>query len=188
MTRAKMAATLAAMGLATLGLAACKDKVPDGNTSVAAADQPSMLDALGDAKGVGATSRMVKQAGLDRMFGGAGSYTLFAPTDAAVAALPEADRQRLESADGRPQLVALLRQHIAPGYIGLADINQGLARKDGTVQLATVGGQPLTLRKQGEAIVVGSGADAPRLVGQPVATRNGVIFPIDRVLPPPSVK
>lgn len=174
--------------VAALGLAACGDREATGNNvTAAAADQHSLWTALDDAGGLDATAQMVKQAGLERMFDGVGSYTLFAPTDAAIASLPAADRQRLATADGRPQLIALLRQHVAPGYIARADIDQGLAREKGEVRVATVGGAPIVMRRQGEAIVIGTDKNAPRLSGAPIVARNGVIYPIDRVLPPPAV-
>lgn len=188
MARWSIIAAAAVLGLGLAGCGGGGAGDTGNNSTTAAADQPRMLKALDDAQGLDATARLVKEAGLDRMFDGVGSYTLFAPTDAAIAALPDADRQRLESADGRPQLIALLRQHVVPGYIGRADIDEGLARKDGSVRLATVGSEPLTLRKQGDAVVIGDGADAPRLTGPAIAARNGVIFPIDRVLPPPAAR
>ncbi|MET4898693.1 fasciclin domain-containing protein [Sphingomonadaceae bacterium jetA1] len=176
--------TVAAIALASgLGLAACSSRNAEGNTA-ATTTQPNLKKALGAAAGLGAMAQMVKQAGLERTFDGAGSYTLFAPTDAAIAALPAAERQRLASAAGRPQLIALLRQHIAPGYVARADLDQGLARK-GSVRVATVGSAPIIIHKQGEAIVLGAGSDAPKLTGDPIVASNGVIFPIDRVLPPP---
>lgn len=143
-----------------------------------------MAKALGNAGDLSATAGLVRVAGLEQAFNGVGSYTLFAPTNAAISALPESERKHLESAEGRPQLIALLRQHVVPGYVGKADLDKGLSRESAAIKLASVGSAPLTLRKQGDAIVLGEGADAPRLVGEPIAARNGVIYPIDRVLSP----
>ncbi|MGJ3628571.1 fasciclin domain-containing protein [Sphingomonas sp. MMS24-JH45] len=130
---------------------------------------------------------MVKRAGLERMLDGVGSYTLFAPTDAAIAALPEADRQRLSSDAGRPQLIAMLRQHLAPGYIGAADMEQGLARQNAASRWQR-SGEPIAVRRVGTTVVFGPGDDAPKLTGRPIDARNGVVFPIDRVLPPPTAR
>ncbi|WP_322965904.1 fasciclin domain-containing protein [Sphingomonas fuzhouensis] len=168
-----------------LAVAGCHDKIDTANNATAeAARQPSLRQALDGANGLGQTARLVKQAGLDRMFDGDASYVLFAPTDAAIEALPAETRQKLASPAGRPQLLALLRQHIAPGFISRADIDRALARKDGQVRLATMGSAPLTLRRQGDAIVIGSDTPTPRLTQQPIVARNGTIFPIDHVLPP----
>jgi len=83
------------------------------------------------------------------------------------------------------QLLALVSQHLSPGYVARADIDQGIERANGTVRLASLGGQPLTLTRSGDTIRLGSGDDAPKLVGEPIVARNGVIYPIDRVLPAP---
>ncbi len=158
----------------------------DAGGSTSAATQNGLAKALASADGLSSTAGLVRAAGLEQVFNGVGSYSIFAPTDEALSALPESERKRLESPEGRPQLIALLRQHIVPGYVTKADLDKGLSRENGAITLASVGAAPLKLRKQGEAILLGEGGDAPRLVGQPIAARNGVIFPIDRVLPPPA--
>lgn len=177
---------LAAIGLA---LTAC-DKNDAGNAaagnSAAVATDDSLADALGGAGDLGTAAKLVKTAGLDKAFDGVGAYTVFAPTDTALAALPEAQRKAFETADGRPQLISLLRAHIATGYVGRADLDKGLAEGNGAARLASVSGQPLMLRKQGDAVLVGEGDSAARIVGEPVLARNGVIYRIDRVIPPPA--
>lgn len=191
MRRLKTMIAGAAIGLSSLALAAC-DKADGGPTGAAneasAEGSGSLYDALGDANDLSSTARLVKAAGLEKMFEGQGSYTLFAPTDDAIAALPEADRKALESAEGRAQLVALLSQHITPGYVGRTYLDQGLERGKGKVRLASVGSAPIVLRKDGGVLVLGEGADAPKVVGAPIASRNGMIYRIDKVLPAPAAK
>lgn len=174
--------------VATLALAGCgKNDAPDakGSSAVAEASSKDLFDALDDSSDLSEAAKLVKAAGLEKTFEGVGSYTLFAPTNEALKALPEADRKTLESDEGKVQLVALVSQHMSPGYIAKADMEQGFERAKGTVRLASLGGQPLTLTKEGDAIRIGSGADAPKLVGEPIVARNGVIYPINRVLPAP---
>jgi uncharacterized surface protein with fasciclin (FAS1) repeats len=129
-------------------------------------------------------AKFVKSAGLEQTLEGVGNYTLFAPTDAAFAKFPADQRKLLESKDGRPQLLALLRQHIATGYIAPADLNRGLARNAGSASLATMGGAPIRLHRSGGAVFIGPGDSGPRLVSTPIASRNGMIYPIDQVIPP----
>lgn len=177
---------------AALALNACNNSGETGasteavDSSAPASAQGRLANALGDTDALSSTAALVRAAGLEHTFDGAGNYTLFAPTNAAIAALPESERTFLNSPEGRPQLIALLRQHAVSGYVGKADLDRGLSREGGTVTLASLGDAPLTLRKQGESIVLGHGTEASRLTGQPIPTRNGVIYPIDRVLPPPS--
>lgn len=174
--------------VAALALAGCgKSDAPDAKSSgaVAEASSKDLFDALDDSSDLSESARLIKAAGLEKTFEGVGSYTLFAPTNEAIKALPEADRKALESEDGKVQLLALVSQHLSPGYVARADLDQGIERANGTVRLASLGGQPLTLTRSGDTIRLGSGDDAPRLVGEPIVARNGVIYPIDRVLPAP---
>lgn len=183
------------MALAALGLGAC-DKSADADASASviatdatgsAADGP-LMQALDKADGLSATARLVRAAGLDQTFAGVGSYTVFAPTDAAIAALPEADRKALESPAGRVQLIALLSSHVSPGYIAQSDLDSALARAGGSMNLASVGAAPIKLHKDGATVRLGDGADAARIVGTPIVASNGVIYPIDRVLPTPQAE
>lgn len=178
------------IALAALGLGAC-DKNADASGSAveagatAAAADSQLMQALDKADGLSATARLVRTAGLDQTFGGVGSYTMFAPTDAAIAALPEADRKALESPAGRVQLIALLSSHVSPGYIAQSDLDAALAQAGGSMNLASVGAAPIKLHKDGATVRLGVGEDAARIVGTPIVASNGVIYPIDRVLPTP---
>ncbi len=150
------------VAVAALGLGAC-DKGDDAATAAAgvsgaaATGDATLAETLGAADDLSATSGLVKAAGLDKTFGGVGSYTMFAPTNAALAALPEADRKTLESPEGRVQLIALLSSHVSPGYIGRNELDAALARAGGSMTLASVGAAPIRLRKDGDAITFGDG-------------------------------
>lgn len=175
--------------LSALGLGACNKS--DGASPAAseagvdvAASNP-LAQTLGKVEDLSATAALLKTAGLDKTFGGVGSYTMFAPTNAAIAALPETERTALESEAGRAQLVALLSSHVSPGYMSRADLDAALARSGGSIDVATVGAAPIKLHKQGDDILLGDGEGAPRIAGKPIVATNGVIFPIDHVLPTP---
>lgn len=174
-----------AIGLAT---AACnKEKsAADANAPAGATvTNDTLYAAIAAADDLGTAAKLMKSAGLERAFDGAGSYTVFAPVDGAFAGLPAEQRSTLESEAGRPQLISLLRAHVTTGYVSRSDLDKGLASKGGTATLASVSGDPLTIRTQGDAIVVGAGEDAARIVGAPIQAKNGVIYRIDRVIPPP---
>jgi len=183
------------VGLALLVLASCdsqpqatkaqKDAAAKAEAVVGTNDD--VLQALGKANGLSTMATLVKSAGLEKTLEGIGNYTLFAPTDAAFAKFPADQRKLLESKDGRPQLLAMLRQHIATGYITQADLTQGLARNAGAANLATMGGAPIRLHRSGNGIFLGTGDSGPRLIGAPIASRNGVIYRIDQVIPPERV-
>jgi uncharacterized surface protein with fasciclin (FAS1) repeats len=182
-------------GLALLALVGCGSKPQATKAQKAAAAKAEavvgtnddVLQALGRANDLSTMTTFVKSAGLEKTLEGIGDYTLFAPTDAAFAKLPTDQHRLLASKDGRTQLLALLRQHIATGYITQADITRGLARNAGSASLATMGGAPVRLHRSGNAIFLGSGDSGPRLIGAPIASRNGVIYRIDQVIPPERV-
>src|SRR5207249_5699357 len=111
------------------------------------------------------TVGFLKAADLEKLLAGPGSYTLFAPTNGAFAALPEEQRKQLESSEGRPQLIALLRQHMMPGYVTPGDFSTAIARAGSRVELASLGAGPIVVRKQGDAVLLGEGDGAAQIVG-----------------------
>ena len=176
-------ACTAALGLM---LAGCGDGGETENVIVAKAkgDEDGFAT-LADTEGLSTVSRLLKAAELDQLLEGRGSYTIFAPSDEAFAALPEDQRKALEQEDGRPELIALLRQHMTPGYVGAQDVAKALDSGKGKTELASLGAVPIVLRKQGQTTLVGEGAGAARIVGEPVALGNSIVYRLDRLLPPP---
>ena len=53
---------------------------------------------------------------------GDGPFTVFAPTDAAFAKLPEGTVENLLKPENRDQLVAILTYHVVPGKVYAADV------------------------------------------------------------------
>lgn len=173
--------------LMALMVGACGDKASDtAQSNEASTSADTLAEALGNAGDLSISAKMIETAQLGTALEGADSYTVFLPVDSAWTSLDTAERQAIESAENRPQLVAVLRQHIAPGYVLAADLKNGLAAKDGTVTLATMGTTPIKLRRNGEVISLGKGSDAPRIVGQPIVAGNNVVYRIDKLIPPPS--
>lgn len=99
--------------------------------------------------------------------------TVFAPTDAAFAALPPGTVEDLLEPANRETLVAILSYHVVPGRLEL--------RRH---PAETLQGQSLDLQQSGEVRV-----DEARVVLADIKATNGVIHVIDRVLlptlPPP---
>ena len=135
----KMSAVLVAVTI----LGACQG----GDTDAAAgakdgsgADGTVLTSAIGGTPELSISSKLISAAQLGTALDGQGSYTVFLPVDDAWKAVEATDRAAIESEENRPQLVALLRQHIAPGYVVAADLDKGLSNKNGTVTLTTMGG------------------------------------------------
>ena len=102
------------------------------------------------------------------------NITLFAPTDAAFAAVPEAERNRLMSNIGRADLQKLLIYHMVNARVPSSEF------KDSVRSAPTMASLPVTLNGEGGKLKVND-AD---IVQADVTTSNGVIQVIDKVLAP----
>lgn len=113
----------------------------------------------------------LEAAGLVETLKGEGPFTVFAPTDAAFAALPAGTVEAL-LADAAA-LAAILTYHVVPGKVMSTDLTEGM-------KAATVNGAEVTITLDGGAKVNGaviSTAD--------IEATNGVIHVIDSVILPP---
>jgi uncharacterized surface protein with fasciclin (FAS1) repeats len=115
------------------------------------------------------------QAQLTETLASRPAITIFAPTDAAFAALPEADRTRLLDPDNAQELRTLLLYHVI-----VSDVEAGMITgARGGVQTAANNSQVL-LDGTGEAIKV----DAATVTQADLDASNGSVFVIDQVLNP----
>lgn len=131
-------------------------------------------------EGFGTLTTALEATGLDATLQGAGPFTLFAPTDAAFAALPAGRRDALL---GNPQaLKALLNRLIVP-----EKLTAGELLERGRVTTATGSDLSVGARSDGKFSVDGAvvvGADVG--VGGSIRVGNGVIQVIDEL--PTSVR
>ncbi len=70
----------------------------------------------------------VKAAGLVETLSGAGPFTVFAPTNAAFAALPAGTVENLLKPENKAQLTSILTFHVIPAKVLAADIKDGRPR------------------------------------------------------------
>ena len=115
----------------------------------------------------------LKAAGLVDTLKGRGPFTVFAPTDAAFAALPAGTVESLLKPENRAKLVAILTYHVVPGRVTAAQVS-------GMDSATTVQGGKVAIRSSGGAVTV----NGARVVGADVAASNGLIHVIDTVLIP----
>ena len=115
--------------------------------------------------------RASKLAGLAKMLGGKGPFTIFAPTNKAFAKLPEAERDALFG-DAKA-LARVLSYHIVR-----ARVKAPTTGADNTV--TTVQGDDLKITRDGSGYHV----NAARIVKTRIRASNGVIHAIDTVLIP----
>jgi len=112
----------------------------------------------------------VKAAGLVDTLKGPGPFTVFAPTDAAFAKIPDSDLKKLLA--DKAGLTRVLTYHVVPGKVMAADVKPGMVK--------TVEGQDLNITVKDGVVMVN---DA-KVVMTDVQASNGVIHVIDAVLLP----
>jgi uncharacterized surface protein with fasciclin (FAS1) repeats len=114
---------------------------------------------------------LLKQAGLTGTLQGKGSYTVFAPTDAAFDKVPKATLQALGK--DKVKLRSVLLYHVAKGKLTAAKVVKRSSVK-------TLNGQSVRIRVKGGKVTVGGA----RVTTPDVAASNGVIHVINKVLIP----
>jgi uncharacterized surface protein with fasciclin (FAS1) repeats len=112
----------------------------------------------------------VKAAGLEEKFQSKGPFTVFAPTDAAFAKLPEGTLDDLLDPANKAQLAGLLANHVVPGKIMSSDMK--------TMKATNVSGQDLDIKVSDDGIT----CNAAHVVQADVVASNGVIYAIDTVI------
>lgn len=174
---------LTALATGALLLQGCSNETEEAEGESAAVADETLAAVVADADELSVVSSALGDAGLSQVFDGAAAYTLLAPQDAAFEALGEAGEE-LRSEEQRPAMVAILRDHIVPGYLTPEDIGNAIEQDDdGKVEMRTVGAHTLTFAQDGDQIVVTSedGATA-RFAGETLRSTNGVAIPLDGVL------
>ena len=113
-------------------------------------------------------------AGLVETLQGEGPFSVFAPTDAAFAALPEGLLEKLLLPENIAALTAILTHHVVSGKVMSTDVTAG--------DVATVEGSTIAITTDMGVMVNGA-----NVVAVDVAASNGVIHVIDAVIVPPTV-
>lgn len=113
-------------------------------------------------------------ADLVTALGGAGPFTVFAPTNDAFAKLPAGTVEDLVLPANKEKLTAILMLHVVAGKHMAA----GFTNK--SAEVATLGGAMVTITGKDGAVHVG----AAKVTSADLETSNGVIHVIDTVLLP----
>ena len=106
---------------------------------------------------------------------GDGPFTVFAPTDAAFAKLPEGTVESLLKPENRDQLVAILTYHVVAGKVEAADV----VKLD---EAKTVNGQDVQITVADNGVQVNNA----NVIKTDIEASNGVIHVIDTVIIPSS--
>ncbi|WP_116126709.1 fasciclin domain-containing protein [Lewinella sp. IMCC34183] len=120
-------------------------------------------------------SDAITAAGIGPVLSMAGPYTVFAPNDGALMALPE-DQLNALLANPSGDLATILQYHVVPGAIYSGDLMDGMT-------VTTVQGEDLMVTVSNDSVFVND-----YYVSMPdMMADNGVVHVIDGVLIPPSL-
>ncbi|AFO86610.1 fasciclin domain-containing protein [Phaeobacter inhibens] len=132
-------------------------------------------DIVDTAAGAGDFSTLVaavQAAGLVDTLKGDGPFTVFAPTDAAFAALPAGTVEELLKPENKDKLVEILTYHVVPGKVMSGDLVDDM-------KAATVQGSEITIDLDSGVMV-----DEATVTTADIEAENGVIHVIDTVIMP----
>jgi uncharacterized surface protein with fasciclin (FAS1) repeats len=131
--------------------------------------------------------KAMRLVGLELSLWEPGSFTLFAPDDAAFAKLPASFADEIFQRRNRDEMAKLLACHIIAGT-ELAGLRLKQVVKAGEpLKVQTLGGCTLTLRLvDGVIQVIDGKGSVANILGDDVMQQNGMIQIIDRVLMPSS--
>jgi uncharacterized surface protein with fasciclin (FAS1) repeats len=153
------------------------EKISEARASASTASGADVLDETKGWNEFSTFSEAIEATDLKTTLAGDGPFTVFAPTDAAFAQLPEGTVDKLMTRENRAQLETLLRHHVVDGKRLAANaIPQRVDPMGGGEITATMSGGQLILRSAGE-----DEDQSARVIGD-IPADNGVIHVIDSVL------
>ena len=127
----------------------------------------------------------IKAAGLVETLKGPGPFTVFAPTNAAFAALPAGTVDTLLKPENKAALSGILTYHVVAGKVDAAALTKMITDGKGTASFKTVAGGMLTAKTSGKKVMITDekGGTATVTIAD-VLQLNGVIHVVDKVLMP----
>jgi uncharacterized surface protein with fasciclin (FAS1) repeats len=170
---------------ATASLAACgsgPDNSTAGDAAAATSAGPTAAKGvLADALAKPGSARFAaaaRTAGMEPVFKGPGPYTLFMPSDAALAGAGDL-------AANKDALTKLISAHVLPGTILAEDIGHAIDANNGKAQLKTMAGGTLTATRDGDRIrLAGPDGGTATVTAANEVYSNGVVHHVDGVLKP----
>ena len=146
--------------------------------AVTAASAANIVEAAKEAGSFNTLLAAAQAAGLAETLATTDGITVFAPTDAAFAALPEGTVENLLKPENKDQLVAILQLHVLGSAVMSTDL------KEGPVEVGTLNPDAmLSVTKSMSGVSVAASNEA-MVVTPDVTADNGVIHVIDTVLLP----
>ena len=179
-TKHKLASVGLAIAMAVSAASAFAQVMVGGAPMLASKD---IIDNAVNSKDHTTLVAAVKAAGLVETLKGPGPFTVFAPTNAAFAALPAGTVDTLLKPENKGMLTGILTYHVVAGKMDVAALTKAITEGKGTAMLKTVAGGTLTAKAAGGKVMVmdEKGGSATVTIAD-VYQSNGVIHVVDKVL------
>ena len=143
-------------------------------SAFAAGHAKDIVDTAAAAGDFGTLLAAAEAAGLVETLKGDGPFTIFAPTDAAFAALPEGTVEELLKPENKEMLASILTYHVIAGKVMSTDLTDDM-------EAATVNGDTVMIDLDNGVMV-----DGANVTAADIEATNGVIHVIDAVIMPNS--
>ena len=159
--------------LLALFLGACTSPNSSGDGSGGEDAKADIVDTAVEAGDFETLVAAVKAAELVDTLKGEGPFTVFAPTDAAFAELPEGTLDDLLKPENKDKLASILTYHVVPGKVTASDVVE-------LTEAETVQGQKVKIEVKDGTVYV----DGAKVTTTDIECSNGVIHVIDKVIRP----
>ncbi len=127
----------------------------------------------------------VKAADLVNTLKGNGPFTVFAPTNAAFAKLPDGTVATLLKPENKAQLSKILTYHVVSGNLDATAVVAAIKEGKGKAVLTTVSGGKLTASMDGKRVkLTDEAGNAAYVTATDLKASNGVVHVIDTVVMP----
>ena len=146
-------------------------------TTVAAAASTDVVGVALPSEQLTKFNAAIAAAGLVPTLQGKGPFTVFAPSDAAFAALPPGVLDTHLKPENKEALTQVLTYHVVPQRLEQADLKPGT--------YATVDGHSVTLADDGSKVAIADPTGPANVIVPGASADNGLVYVIDRVLLPP---
>ena len=148
---------------------------------------PSLQDVLARNPDLSTFSGLLAKTDLPKMISDSGEVTVFAPTNAAFAALPPSERTALDNPQDMSALTSVLGMHILRNAMSAEKLKTGIdASTDATATMTTSNDYELTgkLDDTGELTLGDARGDIAHITQTDIMTASGPVHIIDKVLQP----
>ena len=149
-------------------------------TTTTEAPLPNLVELANSAGQFNTLLELAEIAGLDALLTQPGTFTVFAPTDDAFAALPEGLLDGLKADPNAATLIGgLITYHAAAVLLDSSEVAAATS-------IATASGLPLTVEVDADGNVL-LGDDGAKIIQADLMASNGIVHVIDAVLLPPGL-